>query len=101
MGCGAAKAVIPWIKAPSLNGHAMETGPLAQACRLVDTLRRDASEQTNWLMKPFQKAGVPIQAMFSTLGRTLLASMLRSSRMMASREMLRCVDELEANIKAG
>ena len=67
-----------WIKAPRWNGHAMETGQLVN--------------------EALSKAGVPIQAMFSTLGRTLARCL--EARMMA-REMLRCVDELEANIKAG
>lgn len=84
-----------WIKAPRWNGHAMETGPLA---RMVVAYAKKMPEQTELVNEALSKAGVPIQAMFSTLGRTLARCL--EARMMA-REMLRCVDELEANIKAG
>ncbi len=84
-----------WIKAPRWNGHAMETGPLA---RMVLAYAKKMPEQTELVNEALSKAGVPIQAMFSTLGRTLARCL--EARMMA-REMLRCVDELEANIKAG
>ena len=84
-----------WIKAPRWNGHSMETGPLA---RMVVAYAKKMPEQTELVNEALSKAGVPIQAMFSTLGRTLARCL--EARMMA-REMLRCVDELEANIKAG
>lgn len=84
-----------WIKAPRWNGHAMETGPLA---RMVLAYAKKMPEQTELVNEALSKAGVPIQAMLSTLGRTLARCL--EARMMA-REMLRCVDELEANIKAG
>ena len=84
-----------WIKAPRWNGHAMETGPLA---RMVLAYAKKMPEQTELVNEALSKAGAPIQAMFSTLGRTLARCL--EARMMA-REMLRCVDELEANIKAG
>lgn len=84
-----------WIKAPRWNGHSMETGPLA---RMVVAYAKKMPEQTELINEALSKAGVPIQAMFSTLGRTLARCL--EARMMA-REMLRCVDELEANIKAG
>lgn len=84
-----------WIKAPRWNGHAMETGPLA---RMVLAYAKKMPEQTELVNEALSKAGMPIQAMFSTLGRTLARCL--EARMMA-REMLRCVDELEANIKAG
>ncbi len=84
-----------WIKAPRWNGHAMETGPLA---RMVLAYAKKMPEQTELVNEALSKAGVPIQAMFSTLGRTLARCL--EARMMA-REMLRCVDELETNIKAG
>lgn len=84
-----------WIKAPRWNGHAMETGPLA---RMVLAYAKKMPEQTELVNEALSKAGVPIQAMFSTLGRTLARCL--EARMMA-REMLRCVDELEANIKTG
>ena len=84
-----------WIKAPRWKGHSMETGPLA---RMVVAYAKKMPEQTELVNEALTKAGVPIQAMFSTLGRTLARCL--EARMMA-REMLRCVDELEANIKAG
>lgn len=84
-----------WIKAPRWNGHSMETGPLA---RMVVAYAKKMPEQTELVNEALSKAGVPIQAMFSTLGRTLARCL--EARMMA-REMLRCIDELEANIKAG
>lgn len=84
-----------WIKAPRWKGHSMETGPLA---RMVVAYAKKMPEQTELVNEALAKAGVPIQAMFSTLGRTLARCL--EARMMA-REMLRCIDELEANIKAG
>ncbi len=84
-----------WIKAPRWKGHAMETGPLA---RMVVAYAKKMPEQTELVNEALSKAGVPVQALFSTLGRTLARCL--EARMMA-REMLRLVDELEANIKAG
>lgn len=84
-----------WIKAPRWNGHAMETGPLA---RMVVAYAKKMPEQTELVNEALSKAGVPVQALFSTLGRTL--SRCLEARMMA-RQMLSLVNELEANIKAG
>ncbi len=84
-----------WVKAPRWNGRAMETGPLA---RMVVAYAKKLPQQTELVNEALKKANLPVEALFSTLGRTL--SRCLECRMMA-REMLSLVDELEANIKAG
>lgn len=84
-----------WVKAPRWNGHAMETGPLA---RMVVAYAKKMPRQTELVNEALNKAGVPVQALFSTLGRTL--SRCLEARMMAE-EMLTCLNDLTANIRNG
>lgn len=84
-----------WIKAPRWNGHAMETGPLA---RMVVAYAKKMSRQKELVDRALAQAGVPVEALFSTLGRTLCRGL---EAKMCAQLMLEYVDELEANIKAG
>ena len=84
-----------WIKAPRWNGHAMETGPLA---RMVVAYAKKMTRQKELVDRALAQAGVPVEALFSTLGRTLCRGL---EAKMCAQLMLEYVDELEANIKAG
>ena len=84
-----------WIKAPRWNGHAMETGPLA---RMVVAYAKKMPRQKELVDRALAQAGVPVEALFSTLGRTLCRGL---EAKMCAQLMLEYVDELEANIKAG
>lgn len=84
-----------WIKAPRWNGRAMETGPLA---RMVLGYVKGMPMQKELVDRALAQAGQPVEALFSTLGRTLSRGL---EARMAAQIMLDCVNELEANIKAG
>lgn len=84
-----------WIKAPRWNGHAMETGPLA---RMVVAYAKGMPRQKDLVDQALKQAGVPVEALFSTLGRTLARGL---ECRMAADMMLEFVNDLEANIKAG
>ncbi len=84
-----------WIKAPRWNGRSMETGPLA---RMLVAYAKNMPIQTALVDEALQKAGVPAEALMSTLGRTLARCL--EARMMAQ-EMLQCVNDLTENIKNG
>ena len=84
-----------WIKAPRWNGHAMETGPLA---RMVVAYAKKMPRQKELVDRALAQAGVPVEALFSTLGRTLCRGL---EAKMCAQLMLEYVDELEVNIKAG
>ena len=84
-----------WIKAPRWNGHAMETGPLA---RMVVAYAKKMPRQKELVDRALAQAGVPVEALFSTLGRTLCRGL---EAKMCAQLMLEYVNELEANIKAG
>lgn len=88
-------ACYSWIKAPRWNGHAMETGPLA---RMVVACAKKMPRQKELVDRALAQAGVPVEALFSTLGRTLCRGL---EAKMCAQLMLEYVDELEANIKAG
>lgn len=90
-----ANARYSWIKAPRWNGHAMETGPLA---RMVVAYAKKMPRQKELVDRALAQAGVPVEALFSTLGRTLCRGL---EAKMCAQLMLEYVDELEANIKAG
>jgi hydrogenase large subunit len=56
-----------WLKSPRWNGHAMEVGPLARVLMLY----AKGHEQTKELAsKALTQLDLPLEAMFSTLGRT-------------------------------
>ena len=56
-----------WLKTPRWNGHAMEVGPLARMLVGYGSGRADIQEAVNMVLK---KLDVPVEALFSTLGRT-------------------------------
>ena len=84
-----------WLKSPRYRGHAMEVGPLA---RLL-TLYAKGHEQTKELADmALGKLGVPIEAMFSTLGRTAARTLETKIFVDALQTWY---NNLVANIKAG
>jgi hydrogenase large subunit len=83
-----------WIKAPRWRGHAMEVGPLARYVIGYMQGNKEIKEQVDWALKTLD---VPMDAIFSTLGRTAARGWRRSGPR-ASKYFL---DKLIANIKAG
>ena len=84
-----------WIKAPRWKGHAVEVGPLA---RYILAYAKGIPEFKEPLDKSLKHLGLPVDAVFSTLGRTLARGLEAS---WAAHKMLQYTDELIANIKAG
>ncbi len=84
-----------WLKSPRWKGHAVEVGPLARVLMLYAT----GHEQTKALVDyTLQTLDVPIEALFSTLGRTAARSL--ETQIIAD-TMQTWYDNLIANIKAG
>jgi hydrogenase large subunit len=84
-----------WLKSPRWKGHAMEVGPLARVLMLYAT----GHEQTRELVgMTLNKLDVPVEALFSTLGRT--AARTLETKIIAD-AMQGWYDDLIANIKAG
>jgi hydrogenase large subunit len=84
-----------WIKAPRWKGHAMEVGPLA---RYVVGYASGHAEITEQINATLAALSVPVEALFSTLGRTA-ARALEAQR--CCRLQRHFMDKLVANIKAG
>jgi len=84
-----------WMKAPRWKGHAMEGGPLS---RMVLAYAQGDPEVKEYVDEALKTLNVPIEALYSTLGRTL-ARALETKR--AVYLMKRLHEELVANIKAG
>ncbi|NRP74938.1 Uptake hydrogenase large subunit [Ensifer psoraleae] len=84
-----------WIKAPRWRGHAMEVGPLA---RWVVGYAQNKAEFKDPVDKVLKDLGLPVAALFSTLGRTATRA-LESS--WAGHEMRHFQNKLIANIKSG
>ena len=84
-----------WLKSPRWKGHAMEVGPLARLLMLYAS----GHEQTKELVQStLTTLDVPIDALFSTLGRT--AARTLESKIVAD-SMQTWFDNLVTNIKAG
>jgi hydrogenase large subunit len=84
-----------WLKSPRWKGHVMEVGPLARVLMLY----AKGHEPTKALADmALGKLGVPLTAMFSTLGRT--AARTLETKIIADQMMI-WLDNLVANIKAG
>lgn len=84
-----------WLKSPRWKGHAMEVGPLARVLMLYAA----GHEPTRELAKmALGKLELPLEAMFSTLGRT--AARTLETKIIADALPL-WYDALMANIKAG
>ncbi len=84
-----------WVKAPRWNGHAMEVGPLA---RFVIGYAKGIPEFKEPTDMVLQTLGVPITALFSTLGRTAARGLECS---WAAHALKAEYQKLLANIKAG
>jgi hydrogenase large subunit len=84
-----------WLKAPRWRGHAMEVGPLARYLVAYARGREDIKEQVDRLLGDL---GVPLTALFSTLGRTAARGLECS---WAAHRMRKTYNQLIANIKAG
>jgi len=84
-----------WLKSPRWKGKAMEVGPLARVLMLYAS----GHEQTKELVgMTLSKLDVPVEALFSTLGRT--AARTLETKVMVD-AMQNWYNELITNIKAG
>ena len=84
-----------WLKSPRWNGNAMEVGPLAR----VLLMYAKGHEQTQALVNhALTTLDAPVEALFSTLGRT--AARTLETAILAD-AMQGWLDSLIANIKAG
>ena len=84
-----------WIKSPRWRGHAMEVGPLARYVIGYVQKNPEFKEPVDKLLKDL---GLPLQAIFSTLGRTAARGLEAS---WAAHKMSYFYDKLIATIKAG
>jgi hydrogenase large subunit len=84
-----------WIKSPRWKGKAMEVGPLARVLMLYASGHEPTRELVNMTLS---KLDVPVDALFSTLGRT--AARTLETKIVAD-NMQVWYDNLIANIKAG
>ena len=84
-----------WLKAPRWRGNAMEVGPLARVLMLYASGHEPTRELAGAVL---QQLGVPLEAMFSTLGRT--AARTLETKIIGD-QMMTWLDNLIANIKAG
>lgn len=85
-----------WIKAPRWKGHAMETGPLARYIVGYAQGKPEFKEPVDKLLKDL--GGLPLTAIFSTLGRTAARAL---ECQWAAEKQRYFFDKLIANIKAG
>jgi hydrogenase large subunit len=84
-----------WLKSPRWKGHAMEVGPLARVLMLYGTGHEQTKELVNMTLG---KLDVPVEALFSTLGRTAARGL---ETKIIGDAMQGWYDDLIANIKAG
>jgi len=84
-----------WMKSPRWQGKSMEVGPLARVLMLYASGNVQARELVDTTLKTLD---VPVDALFSTLGRT--AARTLESKILAD-AMQGWFDRLMANIKAG
>lgn len=84
-----------WIKAPRWRGHAMEVGPLARYIVGYAQGHEEITEQINTVLSALD---APVDALFSTLGRTAARAL---EAQWAARKQRYFLDKLIANIKAG
>ena len=89
------EAKYSWLKAPRWRGHAMEVGPLARYIVGYVQKNPEFKEPVDAVLKHL---GVPLQALFSTLGRTAARGL---ECQWAAHKMRYFYDKLVANIKAG
>ncbi|HUO80584.1 MAG TPA: nickel-dependent hydrogenase large subunit [Steroidobacteraceae bacterium] len=84
-----------WVKAPRWRGHAMEVGPLA---RYLIGYAQGNPEFKEPVEKVLKTLGVPVTALFSTLGRTAARGLECS---WTAHKLKYFQDKLIASIKAG
>ena len=84
-----------WLKSPRWRGKPMEVGPLARALMLYAKGHPQMKELVDMTLKTLD---VPVQALFSTLGRT--AARTLETKVFAD-AMQGWLDQLIRNIKAG
>ncbi len=84
-----------WIKAPRWRGNAMEVGPLA---RYVVGYAQGHPEIKDQVDRTLSALGVPLDALFSTLGRTAARAL---EAQWAAHKQKYFFQKLIANIKAG
>lgn len=84
-----------WLKSPRWKGHAMEVGPLARMVVAYAAGRSDVQELVN---DSLQRLGVPVEALFSTLGRTLARAL---ETQLAVHWLEQFHNQLVANIAGG
>ncbi len=84
-----------WIKSPRWKGHAMEVGPLA---RWIVGYAQNKPEFKEPVEKVLKDLGLPVTALFSTLGRTAARGL---ECQWAANMMKHFQQKLIANIKAG
>ena len=84
-----------WIKSPRWKGNAVEVGPLARYIIGYAQGKAEFKDPTDKLLKDL---GVPLTALFSTLGRTAARAL---ECQWAAHQMRHFQDKLMANIKAG
>ena len=88
-------AMYSWMKAPRWRGHAMEVGPLARYVIGYAQGHEEITEQINFVL---QTLDVPVEALFSTLGRTAARGL---EAQWAADKQLYFFDKLMTNIKNG
>jgi hydrogenase large subunit len=84
-----------FVKAPRWRGNAMEVGPLARYVVAYARGREDIKDQVDGLLHDL---GLPLTALFSTLGRTAARGLECS---WAAHKMRVVYDDMLANLKAG
>jgi hydrogenase large subunit len=84
-----------WLKSPRWKGHAMETGPLARVLMLYASGHAPTRELAD---KSLAQLGLPLNALFSTMGRT--AARALECKILAD-AMPQWFAALMANIQAG
>jgi len=84
-----------WLKSPRWKGHAMEVGPLARVLMLYASGHDQTKELVNMTLS---KLDVPVDALFSTLGRTAARGL---ETKVIGDMMQGWYNNLVANIKAG
>ncbi|MCU0898440.1 MAG: nickel-dependent hydrogenase large subunit [Burkholderiales bacterium] len=89
------EASYSWLKSPRYKGKAMEVGPLARVLMLYATGHAQTKELVDFALK---KLDAPIDALYSTLGRT--AARTLETKIIAD-ALQGWYDALMANIKAG
>ena len=84
-----------WLKAPRWKGHAMEVGPLSRFVIAYASGREDVKELVD---STLSELGLPLPALFSTLGRTAARGLECT---WSAHKMREVFDDMMANIKAG